>query len=284
VRRTRVSGRVWSYVTSPVHASRPGTHVGCPEAQPGSTGLILSAESSGSTLQPEVALSTPRLHSSYGKPMSPDGPTLGYRPVPWVDCTVRTTDRIDVALTAILSPNGTRQKFRPVRPRAHHDLAIRIGTVVVAKSFVFRYVFDPHHVASDTGSMNHPYSHILPWRTEEQRLHTVDSPDVIPVERTINPHSQYRSTTYSNQLPRSDRSRTLSVTVRVACHGVRRNRRVFCVSRPVSHVAGLKVVIFSTTTADVKARTQRSGSRDLCLSGSAAEVDLLLMGFNASIT
>jgi hypothetical protein len=181
-------------------------------------------------------------------------------------------------LTAILSPNGTRQKFRPVRPRAHHDLAIRIGTVVVAKSFVFRYVFDPHHVASDTGSMNHPYSHILPWRTEEQRLHTVDSPDVIPVERTINPHSQYRSTTYSNQLPRSDRSRTLSVTVRVACHGVRRNRRVFCVSRPVSHVAGLKVVIFSTTTADVKARTQRSGSRDLCLSGSAAEVDLLLMG------
>jgi hypothetical protein len=127
--------------------------------------------------------------------MSPDGPTLGSGSVPWVDCTVRTTDRIGVALTAILSPDGTRQKFRPVRPRAHHDLAIRIGTGVVAKSFFFRYIFDPQHVVNDTGSINHPYNHILPWRINEQRLHTVDSPDVIAVERTINPNAQYRSTT-----------------------------------------------------------------------------------------
>ena len=36
--------------------------------------------------------------------MSADGPTLGSGSVPWVDCTVRTADRIDEALTAILSP------------------------------------------------------------------------------------------------------------------------------------------------------------------------------------
>jgi hypothetical protein len=116
---------------------------GAPSPQPGSTGLKCSAESSGSTLQPEVALSTPRLHSPYGKPMSPDGPTLGSGSVSWVDCTVRTTDRIDVVLTALLSPNGTRQKIWPVRPRAHRDLAIRIETGVVAKSFFLRYIFDP---------------------------------------------------------------------------------------------------------------------------------------------
>ena len=116
----------------------------------------LSAESSGSTLQPEVALSTPRLHSSYGKPMSPDGPTLGSGSVPWVDYTVRSTDRIDVALTAILSPNGTCQKVWPVRPRAHYKLAMRIGTGVVAKSFRFRYIFDLQHVVKDAGSTNHP--------------------------------------------------------------------------------------------------------------------------------
>ena len=263
----------------------PGTsRAGCPLDRPAFIFRGVLRKPSGSTLQPEAALSRPRLHSSYGKPMSPDGPALGSGSVPWVDCTVRTTDRIDVALTAILSPNGTRQKFRPVRPRAHHDLAIRIGTSVVAKSFHFRYMFDLQHVIKDTGSTNHPYHHILPWRIEEQRLHTVDSPVVIAVERKINSHAQYQSATYNDQHPRSDRSRTLSVAVRVACHGVRRNTRLFCVLRPVSHVAGLTVVNFSTTTANIKARTQRSRSHGPCLSGSAAEIDLLLIGFNAIVT
>ena len=35
--------------------------------------------------------------------MSADGPTLGSGSVPWVDCTVRTADRIDEALPVILS-------------------------------------------------------------------------------------------------------------------------------------------------------------------------------------
>ena len=71
-----------------------------------SAGIIFPRSPQEAHCNLEVALSRLRLHTSYGKPMSADGPTLGSGSVPWVDCTVRTADRIDEAFTAILSPIG----------------------------------------------------------------------------------------------------------------------------------------------------------------------------------
>ena len=83
------------------------------------------------TLQPEAALSRRRPHSSYGKPMPPDGPTLGSVSCECVECTVRTADRIDEALSVILSQTcRTFNETFPDRVQTTTPLTVSGPTVV----------------------------------------------------------------------------------------------------------------------------------------------------------
>ena len=78
-----------------------------------------------------AALCRRRPHTSYGKPMPPDGPTLGSVSCECVDCTVRTADRIDEALSVILSQTcRTFNDTFPDRGQTTTPLTVSGPTVV----------------------------------------------------------------------------------------------------------------------------------------------------------
>ena len=123
--------------------------------------------------------------------MSPDGPTLGSVSCECVNCTVRTADRIDEALSVILS-----QTWR-CRSRLKMDRGQTMTSLTVSGPTVVRKGLPEHLNRPRNDSKVGPVDDLLlPSHSHvpnpDDVNDTVDSPDSMDVDRTTNPRIQYQ--------------------------------------------------------------------------------------------